>query len=219
MTRTLPLKIEDLSFGYGQKPLFQNVNLELNPGEFVTVMGENGAGKSTLIDCLMGSLAPRGGQIRFWGQSNEGPARKDIQNRVGWVLAQNETHAPWLKIKDIIEAVRPFYTNWNEELFVELAGQFKIDLNLRFGTLSSGEASKFRLLKAIAFEPKLLVLDELTANLSPESKVKMTQILLDRFSTGQMSVLYICHSVDEALRLSDRVFNLTSNGLMEGLPR
>jgi ABC-type multidrug transport system ATPase subunit len=211
-----PLKIEDLSYSHCKKVLFKNVNLELKPGEFITLMGENGAGKSTLIDCLMGQLTPRTGHVKFWGQANEGSARYQIQNQVGWVLAQKDSQAPWLKISDVTRAIRSLYTGWNEALFSELASDFNLDLNSRVGTLSSGEASKFRLLKAIAFEPKLLILDELTANLSPDSKTAITRILLDRFSNGDMSVLYVCHSVDEALRLSDKIFTLTQTGLVQG---
>ncbi|MES2964014.1 MAG: hypothetical protein V4760_08990, partial [Bdellovibrionota bacterium] len=115
-----------------------------------------------------------------------------------------------------ITATRELYSKWNHELFSKLASEFNLDLKSRIGTLSSGEASKFRLLKAVSFEPKLLILDELTANLSPQSKEAITRLLLDRFSSGEMSVLYVCHSTDEALRLSDRVLTLTKNGLQQG---
>ncbi|MEK7357106.1 MAG: ATP-binding cassette domain-containing protein [Bdellovibrionota bacterium] len=219
MTAAAPLEIENLSFAYRNKRLFRDVSLTVKSGEFVTIMGENGAGKTTLIDLLVGHLSPSKGKIAFWGEKNSGAARDRIQQKVGWVFAHKEDHAPWLKLDDIASAISPLYPNWNDDLFRRLSADFKLDLKARISHLSSGEASKFRLLKAVSFEPELLVLDELTANLSPGSKDAITSLLLDRFSTGAMSVLYVCHSTDEALRLSDRVLTLSKDGLKEGVAK
>jgi len=177
-----PLVIENLSLGYRRKPLFQNLSLKVSRGEFVTLMGENGVGKTSLITCLMGQLEPLKGEVRFWGQRNRGSQRKSIQESVGWVLAERESFAPWLSLRWITQTLKKFYPNWNEELFQSLAEEFRLDLDSKVGTLSSGEASKFRLLKVMAFEPRLLILDELTANLSPESKAVITSLLIERFS-------------------------------------
>ncbi|MES2963971.1 MAG: hypothetical protein V4760_08775, partial [Bdellovibrionota bacterium] len=131
-------------------------------------------------------------------------------------LAHKESHAPWLSVDQVITATSELYSKWNHDLFSKLANEFNLDLKAKIGTLSSGEASKFRLLKAVSFEPRLLILDELTANLSPQSKEAITRLLIDRFSSGEMSVLYVCHSTDEALRLSDRVLTMTKSGLQQG---
>lgn len=211
-----PLELEKVSFSYRRESLFNDVDLTVKPGEFVTIMGENGVGKSTLIDCLLGHANPHSGKIRFWGMENGGANRAKILRDTGFVQAHKESHAPWLTIDDVITATHVLYDNWNNDLFMKLAGDFSLDLKTRIGSMSSGEASKFRLLKAVSFEPKLLVLDELTANLSPQSKEAITRLLLDRFALGNLSILYICHSTEESMRLSDRVLTLTKNGLVEG---
>ena len=213
MTKSVALNIENLTVGY-KEPLFANLNLTLQKGQFITIMGENGSGKSTLIDCLLGNLAPHRGSIQFWGRENHRADRGWIQQRVGWVISQQEAFAPWLKVSDVISATRGLYATWNDRLLAQLAERFRLDLNKRMGHLSSGEGSKVRLIKAMAFEPQLLILDELTANLSPDSKSAIVEALIDRFASGEMAVLYICHSHEEAFRLSDQVLTLTRAGLI-----
>ena len=95
-----------------------------------------------------------------------------------------------------------------------LVQRFQLDGSKTLTSLSLGEQSKIKLIKALAFKPDLLVLDELTANLSPDSKQVILQELLDQFSLRTMSVLYVSHSNEEAMRLSDAVYQLTANGLI-----
>lgn len=213
--RTEPLlEIRNLAAGYAT-PIFQDVDLTIEARQFVTIMGENGSGKTTLLDCLMGFKTPTWGEALFWGEKNEAAARKPIQERVGWVVSQPEAFPPWLRVKDIIGSISPLYPSWDDELYRRLAVRLQLDTNKRIGHLSMGEGSKFRLIKAIAFQPELLILDELTANLSPDSKKAIIEVLLDRFASCEMSVLYVCHSSDEAIRLSDQIFDLTPSGLVQ----
>lgn len=212
MKDQLPLEIKNLAAGY-DKPLFENLNLTIEPRQFVTIMGENGSGKTTLLDCLMGLTRPLAGEIRFWSMKNESAERVEIQRKVGWVSSQAEAFPPWVRLKEMLGAIAPLYPTWDENLCRSLAEQMQLDLNKRVGHLSLGEASKFRLIKSIAFQPRLLVLDELTANLSPDSKQIMIETLLSQFASTELSVLYICHSNDEAIRLSDRMYVLGVDGL------
>ncbi len=79
--------------------------------------------------------------------------------------------------------------------------------------MSMGEHSMVRLVKAISFEPSLLVLDELSAILSPNSKESLLSAILSLFANRKVSDFYICHSREEALRLLDRIYEMTTSGL------
>ena len=208
----LPLKVENLSMSFS-KPLFTGISLELQKGEFVTLMGENGTGKTVFLECLMGVRSPSTGNILFWQQQHRGKARGDINRKTGWVCSQGENFPPLMKIGRLLKWTSTIYPSWDESLCQRLLQNFQLDPEKRLSNLSMGESSKVRLIKALAFKPELLILDELTANLSEPSKDAVLSILLELFHDQNMSVLYISHSTEEAIKLSDRVLDFTSQGL------
>ena len=209
---SMPLALKNITIGH-RKPLTASFDLEVAPSEFVTLMGENGVGKTTLIDCLLGLASPLTGEIRFWGKPNSGAYRSVINQSVGWVISQQESYPLFTTIDGLLDSIAPLYPSWNWELCERLCKDFELDTQKRLVHLSMGEHSKVRLVKALSFEPRLIVLDELTANLSPTSKEVLLAALLDMFSAREMSVLYVSHSKEEAVKLSDRVLYLGKGGL------
>jgi ABC-2 type transport system ATP-binding protein len=212
MISQLPLYLKNISVGY-RNPLASDINLEIAPREFVTVMGENGFGKTTLVDCLMGLSSPLSGDIRFWGRLYSGQFRHEINQRVGWVISQKENYPLFSTVDVFLKRIAPLYTTWNWDFCHRLCKAFELDTRKKLFHLSMGEHSKVRLVKALSFEPSLIVLDELTANLSPSSKESLLAALLDLFSSKKMSVLYVSHSNEEAVKLSDRIFEMKADGL------
>ncbi|MEZ4740978.1 MAG: ABC transporter ATP-binding protein [Bdellovibrionota bacterium] len=198
------LKLSNLSFGY-KKTLTKEINLSIHENEFITIMGENGCGKTTLIDCLMGLHKPYSGSITFWGEVYEDSSIKNINQKVGWVISQKENYPLHLNVEQYLKIVSQTYKHWNWTLNEKLCHSFELDKKKRLSHLSMGENSKVRLVRALSFKPALIILDELTANLSPKSKDSLTKELIRLFSSEKMSILYICHSNEEALRLSDRI--------------
>ena len=209
---SMPLSLKNVTVGH-RKPLTAGVDLDVAPSEFVTLMGENGIGKSTLIDCLMGLASPLSGEILFWGKPNEGRHRSIINQSVGWVISQHETYPLFTTIDGFFDSIAPLYPSWNWDVCERLCRDFELDTKKRLVHLSMGEHSKVRLVKALSFEPRLIILDELTANLSPASKEVLLAALLDMFASREMSVLYVSHSKEEAIMLSDRVLYLDREGL------
>ncbi len=211
---SIPLCIDRLGVAFRGKAIFQNLSLDVAQGEFVTIMGENGAGKTVLIEALMGYIRPSHGRVSYWGSEFKGQARRGLNNKIGWVLSHREDYPVGLTVKRFLDLHAACYATWDAAFVTELLAKFQLDIGKQLLTLSLGEQSKVKLIKALAFNPEMLVLDELTANLSPDSKQSIIDALIDRFSTGSLSVVYISHSDEEALRLSDRIFALTSHGLV-----
>jgi ABC-2 type transport system ATP-binding protein len=198
------LSVNHLTFKT-DRTLLNNATLEVYAGKFVTLMGENGSGKTTLVELLMGIRRPVSGEILFWGEKPTLGRRAEINKKVGWVVSARESYPLGISIRAFLEAVSPFYPTWDWELTTRLENAFQLDPSKRLSTLSLGEQSKVKLIKALAFHPKLLILDELTANLSPKSKKSILQTLLALFSEGDMGILYVSHSNEEAQKLSDRI--------------
>ena len=207
-----PLSLTAVSVGY-RHPIATNLDLTVKSGEFVTIMGENGSGKTTLVDCIFGRRSPLSGDIRFWGRENQLRNRKVINSKVGWVISQSESYPLFVTVERLLRKVSLAYETWNWTLCERLMREFKLEPTKPARHLSLGEHSKIRLIKALSFEPELLVLDELTANLSPSSKDAIIAALIDLFSTREMSVLYVSHSNEESIKLSDRIFRMTDAGL------
>lgn len=159
-------------------------------------------------------MKPVKGRISFFGSEFKGESRRALNNQIGWVLSHREDYPIGLTVGRFLDLHAACRQNWDSQFVEELLTKFQLDIGKKLTSLSLGEQSKVKLVKALAFKPEVLVLDELTANLSPDSKQSIIDALIERFSAGAMSVLYVSHSNDEALRLSDRVFLLTPNGLV-----
>lgn len=208
------LSLENLKVGYS-KPLFENLNLEINESEFVTIMGENGSGKSTLIKTILGLMKQEEGDIRFWGEVLDEKNHESVFQKLGVVLSGRESGLSPVGISDYLKELSKFYPSWDNKLMMKFFLEFDLDPSKKFYQLSLGEFSKVKLIRALSYRPKLLILDELTANLSARSKEVVLKHLIEEFSEHQMAVLYISHFKEEASRISDRVFDLSEKGLVE----
>lgn len=191
MSQPAPLAIENLAVSFHRKPLFSHLSLALEPQQFVTIMGENGAGKTVLVETLMGYHAPSAGTIRFWGKPFAGRRRPELNRAIGWVLSHREDYPPGLSIAGLFRILHKCYRTWDHAFVDDLVDQFQLDLTKALTSLSLGEQSKVKLIKALAFKPTLLVLDELTANLSPVSRRFKEQALsADDVATFKRHVRY-----------------------------
>ncbi len=210
------LVLESVEFAFGRDVLFRDVDLELGAHEFVTIMGPNGVGKSTLISLLLGAQDPTKGVIRLWGRDSRTLDRAEVGRKVAWVVSEREFYPPLYRVRDLFRALDGFYPAWDGSLERSLCEGFGIDVRKELRLLSLGECAKVKLIKALSMRPDLLVLDELTANLDPRSKEVITRALLDLFTQNRrLAVLYVSHSDEEALRLSDRIYRLGPHGLAQ----
>lgn len=207
------LSVRDLTVRIGKRQIFSNVSFNLAQGQFVTLMGENGVGKTTLLETLFGLRDSMAGQVLFFGKPLKDWETGDLNSLVAWVPSSPEEYPSGLTITDLIDSIKRMYPSWNEELCSRLCQEFSLDLRKDLSTLSMGEHSKVRLIKALSFEPHLLVLDELTANLSQASKDAVLRAIIELFAKTKMAVLYVCHLREEAVKLSDQILEMKSNGV------
>jgi len=208
------LKVSSLSVGF-KKNLFNELNLEVNQGEFITLMGENGIGKTSLLRCLLGQINPKDGEYSFWGQISNKINRSHLNQKVAWVLSGEEKGPSTLELGQYFNSISRLYKNWDKNVFNSLIKDFDLDLSKKFGEISLGEWSKVKLCRAMSIRPKMIILDELTANLSDKSKEVILGQLISQFSDDKLGILYISHNEEEALRISDKIYELTSSGIVD----
>lgn len=223
-----PLVVEDVSYIYptssGERAGVEGVSFSLRAGEFLSVVGPSGCGKSTLLSVVAGLLPGYAGSVEVCGERVQGP-RRDVG-----VVFQEESTFPWRSARRNVEfglQVR----GWNRERrraraqeMLELVGLRGFE-NHHPRHLSGGMKQRVAIGRTLVTEPTLLLMDEPFGALDEQTRERLGAELLEIQRVLQQTVLFITHSIQEAVRLSDYVLVLTGApgrvaDLVEvGLPR
>ncbi len=210
------IRFEGVSLSYGgsrPRPALDRVDLAVRPGEGVAVVGPSGAGKSTLADLALGLIAPGEGRVLVDGEPLEGARRRAWRSRVGYVpqetfLFHDTVRANLLyartdaREEDLREALRLAGAS---DLVARLPGGLDAVVGDRGGLLSGGERQRIALARALLRRPALLVLDEATGHLDPESEARILAAL--EGLRGSVTILMVTHRA-AAARWMDRVVTL-----------
>ena len=188
---------------YADKPVLQNVQLDLAAGEVVSLVGASGCGKSTLLRIVGGLDAQYDGQLHLAGQLQQGVTRD-----IGFIF-QEPRLFPWLTVAenvafDIGAAGRGHPQV--RELLAEVGLAGFEDRLLK--QLSGGQAQRVAIARGLFTRPRLLLLDEPFSAVDAFTRVRLQQLLADVVRRHGLTVLMVTHDVDEALVLSDRVLVL-----------
>jgi ABC-type branched-subunit amino acid transport system ATPase component len=198
------LSVEEVRGGYGTGvDILNGITFTMQPGEIATIAGTNGAGKSTLAKAVVGLLPDVRGSIRFAGTELTGVRTEDrIALGIGYV-PQVANVFPSLTIVENLRVVAGVKGQDKrvEELFVTFPALAERK-RLRAGTLSGGERQQLAFARALMIRPKLLILDEPTAALSP-AKVRESFALIKRLPALDVSVLIIEQRARQSLAISN----------------
>ena len=216
--------VQDLHVSLGEKEILNGVNLKLNPGELVSLVGSNGAGKTTLLKTLTGMVKYTQGSVRVLEYDLKNPTRsglKKLRLNVGQIfqnlhlvsrltalenvligrLGHNRSPLTWLRI----------YTKSDLEIAhsaLESVGLWRF-ADQRVDQLSGGERQKVAIARVLAQGAKLVLADEPTANLDPHAAIEIAE-LLNKMSRQGLAVMTTVHSVSLLASLGGRVIGLKS---------
>ena len=203
-----PIVVQDVSFAYHGTPTLHNVTFTIQSGEFVGIIGPNGGGKTTLLKLILGFLKPYSGSIKVFDQSPQ-----EARGLLAYV-PQNlgfDKQFP-ISVLELVLSGRLAKLSWygtysaNDKkaacTALEMVGL--LDYQSRpFGTLSSGQAQRVLIARALASQPKLLLLDEPTASVDTQSEADIHDILKDL--KGEMTVLMVTHEIGAIIKDVQRV--------------
>ncbi|MEV4249916.1 ABC transporter ATP-binding protein [Streptosporangium canum] len=190
----------DVSKSYGNVLAVDGLDLAVEAGRTVALLGPNGAGKSTSINMLLGLLRPTRGRIEVLGTS---PDEAVARGEVGAMLQSGEL-IPELTVRELVDFVRRLYPRpLGLDEILRMADLTDL-VKRRAGKLSGGQAQRVRFALAIAGAPKLLVLDEPTAAMDVESRLRFWAGMR-AYAAGGRTVLFATHYLEEADENSDRV--------------
>ena len=204
------LETKELSSGYGDITIIDNISMYLEPAEIVTIIGPNGAGKSTLLKAIFGLLPIFNGEVEFQGETITRKNPSEIVALGASFVPQTDNIFPSLSIKENLEIGGYQRINELDEqikkmfaLFPELAKKS----NEKASNLSGGQRQSLALARALMLDPKILLLDEPSAALSPVMRIFIFDKIKEIASLG-VGILMIEQNAEEALKESDRGYVL-----------
>lgn len=204
------IEVKDLTFSYGNgKNILGQIAFDANKGESIAILGNNGAGKSTLIKCLNRILQPQGGLVYVDSGDIQKMKRQDIARRMAYVAQKNDGDR--FTVYDTVLLGRKPYIKLNatpEDYTIVSSVIEKMGLKafeLRYlDELSGGEMQKVMLARALAQQPRVLMLDEPTSNLDLKNQYEVLSIVRDIAKSEGICVIIVIHDLNLAMRYCDR---------------
>ena len=208
------LQVQGLGKTYpgSAEPVFDQVNFEIEQGEFVCIIGHSGCGKTTILNALAGLEEASAGTVIMDRREVKGPSLER------GVVFQSHALMPWLTVrKNVAFAVRSKWPEWSAaqvnvhvEKYVEMVGLMQA-IDKKPSALSGGMKQRVGIARAFAIEPKMLLLDEPFGALDALTRGTIQDELLKICAATRQTVFMITHDVDEAILLADKIL-LMSNG-------
>ena len=211
------LKVEDVSAGYGGAAIVNGATVEVGLGEIVTIVGPNGAGKSTLLKALVGMIPAMGGHVRLAGEDVTNMSANLLARRgLGYVPQVNDVFDT-LSVADNL-AMGGYLLNRAEvtarvEGVLEWFPALKKMLKRTASKLSGGERKMLAMARVMMLQPRLLVLDEPTSNLSADLSRELLEEHVARLGKGGTAVLMVEQKALAALTISDWAYVMAAGSV------
>ena len=205
------LAAESLSYSYGTLDVFDKLSFALDAGGFVTLLGPSGCGKTTLLNLIAGFLRPTAGVLKFNGRPIDAPGPDRA------VVFQSGALFEWLTVRNNIEfSLRCRGIDAKErrkvsEEMIELVGLRGFEDRYPY-QLSGGMQQRVGVARVIAANPRIMLMDEPFAAVDVQTREMLQEELLRIHQRTGCTIVFVTHSIEEAVFLSDRIFLLNSRG-------
>jgi len=207
------IEVKDLSSGYGDKLILKNINLSVEAGEILVIMGGSGSGKSTLFKNILGLHAPDKGQILINGldicYANVAELTA-LRKKMG-VAFQGGAMLSSLSVGDNIKLPLRQHTDLDEQT-ISIMTRLKLELmnlagfeDLMPSELSGGMLKRAGLARAVIMDPKLLFFDEPSAGLDPVTSVELDDLILSLRKAMNITIVVVTHELESAFKIADRI--------------
>ncbi len=204
----------DLSLGYGGNPIIENLDFNVEKGDYLCIIGDNGTGKTTLMKAILGLLKPMAGNIT-WGDGLK-------TNEIGYLTQQSEIQKEFpASVKEVVLSgfqnkcgIRPFYTKAEKAKALELMEKLGVkEFSKRcYKELSGGQQQRVLLARALCATEKILFLDEPVTGLDPKISADMYDIV-DRLNKEfGVTIIMISHDIESCLEYASHVLKIGTNG-------
>ena len=213
---TIPLEIINLSKAYDAKEAVRNISFKVNENEIIGILGPNGCGKTTTIGMILGLLKPTKGKVLINGIEIE-KQRVELLNELNFISPYIELPKK-LTVKQNLEVYGRLYDVKELGTKIDyLCEKLRINefINKITGELSSGQKNRVSLAKSIINDPSVLLLDEPTASLDPETGDFVRSFLENYQKENKASILLASHNMSEVERLCSSVLMMNKGSIVD----
>ena len=214
----MTIKIENLEKKYGNFQAVKNLNFTIKPGSIVGLLGPNGCGKTTTIGMILGLIKPTNGKVLIKGKNVENESdRIEILEKMNFISPYVELPKK-LTVKENLIIYGKMYEviNLNQKIDT-LIKDLNLDefKNRKTGELSSGQKNRVSLAKSLINSPEILLLDEPTASLDPDTGDYIRTYIEDYASKNKTTILLASHNMNEVERLCSEVMMMKSGKIID----
>ena len=209
------INVLNLVKNFDDQSVIKNISFNVKKNSIVGILGKNGAGKTTLLGMLLGLITPTKGDIYIFG--------KNLKLKKKEILSEINFQSPYVDLpkKMTVEQNLSFYSRLygvkNFNVVIEnLVNDLKINdlMKKNYGSLSAGQKTKINLCKALLNKPKLLLLDEPTASLDPETSIFIRNYLIEYQKKNCSSILITSHNLNEVQAMCSNIILLKSGEIV-----
>jgi osmoprotectant transport system ATP-binding protein len=212
---------EDLGKRYREKVIVEGLDLRVEEAELVVLIGASGSGKTTTLKMINRLIEPTQGRVFVDGEDTSRVVPHDLRRRIGYG-AQRAGLFPHLDLAQNI-GITPKLLGWSRQRIAERVDRLLVRVGLDPAvyrhrspeTLSGGEQQRVSLARALAAEPRVLLLDEPFGALDPVSRDGLQEALLEIVREDQLTVVFVTHDMSEALLLADRIAVLEAGSIVQ----
>jgi ABC-2 type transport system ATP-binding protein len=194
------LSLAGVDVAFGSQRVLSSLDWALPAGMVVGLLGRNGAGKTTLIETLLGLREPDAGRATLFGQVASA-IDDDARGRVGYVPQRSDLFE-WMTADQLLAYFRSFYPRWNTAKVDGLMSRWEIARDKPISQLSGGQQQRLSIIRALAHEPELLLLDEPVASLDPAGRRDFLGELVDQVVDRQTTVVFSTHILSDLERVA-----------------
>ena len=205
------IDIEDISFAYQSDAVLDDITLHIERGVLTSIIGPNGVGKSTLLYCMNRLIEPQSGTVLIDGKEIGDYKLKDLAKEVGFVPYSSKDGFPLAVIDTVVMGCHPYSKVGSYKNDIRAAHSILEMLGIEhlafrpFSELSAGQRQKVMLARGIVQKPKILLLDEPTANLDVRHQMEVTRILEELSRNEDMAVVMVSHDLNIASKYSNQM--------------
>ncbi len=216
------LEVTDLHAYYGKSHILQGVNLNIQEGEIVALLGRNGVGRSTTCKAIMGEVEPKG-SVKFRGQEVAGKKAFEIANLGLGYVPENRDIFPGLTTRqNLILGLKPGQKEgagrWTMENMFDMFSNLKERADVEASVMSGGEQQMLTMCRTLMGDPDLVMIDEPTEGLSPQMVTRVADVLQEIARRG-VSTLLVEQKLSIAMDIADRVYVMGHGQVVfEGTP-
>lgn len=193
------LEIKNLSKSFDRKTILKDINLVIEPGKIIGLLGKNGAGKTTLIKLINDLLVPTSGEILINGEKVGVESKKIIS-----YLPERTYLNKQMKVIEVINYFEDFYDNFNREKALKLLKDLDLDINQKLSKMSKGMQEKVQLVLVMSREADLYILDEPLGGVDPATRDYILDTILSNFN-DDASVIISTHLISDIEKILDEV--------------